>query len=141
MKRKLLYLLIIFLAIAGMSLVSAVSLNGIDFNAPDGFKETNVPNGMDNMLHIKDSKAFTDEKTGNWIMIESGDKLVDIPSGKITESKNMTINNKQGTYNTFSDTHDKKVCHFFDYEQNNKKVRVITFSDDDGLSLLKEIIK
>lgn len=75
-------------------------------------------------------------------MFDAGDKLVNIPAGQISESKNMTINNKEGTYNTFSRTNaDGKVCHFFDYEQNNKKVRVIVFSDDDGQSLLKEVIK
>lgn len=55
MNRKLVYLLIIFLAIASISVVSAVggiSVNGVDFNTPSGFEEISVPNGMDNMLNM-----------------------------------------------------------------------------------------
>ena len=149
MNKKLLLVLMACLAIASVSAVSAglfggntVNVNGIDFNVPDGFENMSIPSGMDNMLGMDNSVALVNASSQNWVMIDSADKLVEIPENQINESKNMNINGKEGTYNTFYITNaNGKQCHFFDYEQDNKKVRVVVFSDDDGQNLLKGVIK
>lgn len=133
------------MAAVSISAVSAglggntVNVNGIDFNVPDGFENQSLPDDP-GFVDAENGVLFQDSSSGNFAMIGVGDKLPEIPENYTGETKDMDINGKQGTLTSFNTQSYGKNCNFFDYEQDNKKVRVAVFTDDDGQDLLKEII-
>jgi len=146
LKKTLLILLVVTIIISSLTFVSAglfggLSVNGVDFNTPEGFEEYEIPDGLDELIS-KDAIGLVNTETKDWVFVDAGEKLVDVSDSMINESKKTTINGKEGTLNTYSKTNSaSKTGHFFDYESNGKQVRVVVFTDDDGGSLLLKVVK
>ena len=157
MNKKILALLSLFVIITGMSAVAAFDLNdvtnlfggdnknivtvsGIDFNIPDGFKEVsnasvdNIPADNPYVDYNISSKLFNDSKDGfiELSVSESDNFTVNDDAAKVASinGTKTTINGVEGY--EFSDSY----CDGFTYAKDGKLV-IISVSDKE---LIKDIV-
>lgn len=138
MKKIMLFSAILIIAISSLSIVSAgwfdsgVSVNGIDFNLPDGYKEVEGNNYVDNYLSMgyKGESGVYEDDNGHIIWISVLDKNSEgkavsfgdmvVSSTDFKNLKNTTISGKTGTSYEYSSPTQKA----FVYVEGDKLVDI-----------------